>query len=119
MKMSDELHDAVLQAVQFDWGARTCRFDFRGAPGSPGPFTMTFSLVKELRLPAGLPWGPSASVLRFRDAGSGTYEFAMQSGDTITVVSAAEPPHIAHAAADGPAGASAHIKNGLASGRGA
>ena len=81
-----EMHDASLVAVRFDWPARTCHFDFSGAPRMPGPFTVTFMGVTELVIPAGYPWGPSISVLEVKDPGSGRYEFAMQSGDTITVV---------------------------------
>ena len=81
-----EMHDASLVAVRFDWAARTCHFDFAGAPKMPEPFTVTFTDVSELVIPADYAWGPSVSVLEVRDAGSGRYEFAMQSGDTITVV---------------------------------
>ena len=82
----DKLHDASLVAVHFDWQARICNFSFSGAPHRPGPFTVMFNNVIELLVPASYPWGSSVSVLEFRDNGNGLYEFAMQSGDTITVV---------------------------------
>jgi hypothetical protein len=82
----DKLHDASLVAVNFDWQARTCSFNFSGAPHKLEPFTVTFYNVTELQIPASYPWGSSVSVLEFRDKGEGLYELAMQSGDTITVV---------------------------------
>lgn len=80
------MHDASLVAVRFDWSSRTCQFEFAGASLIPGPFTVTFTDVAELAIPAGCPWGPSVSVLKVKDTGLGRYEFEMQSGDTITVV---------------------------------
>jgi hypothetical protein len=85
---SADLHDASLEAVRFDWETRACSFDFRGSPSKPEPFSLTFVEVSALQIPASLPWGPSVSVLEFRSNGSGRFEFEMQSGDTITVVSA-------------------------------
>lgn len=82
----DKLHDASLVALHFDWKARTCTFSFSGAPHQPGPFKVVFNGVTRLTIPASDSWGPSVSVLEFRDDGTGLYEFAMQSGDTITVV---------------------------------
>ena len=82
----DKLHDASLVAVHFDWQARTCSFSFSGAPHQPGPFTVVFNGVTNVIIPASDSWGPSVSVLEFRDCGKGLYELAMQSGDTISVV---------------------------------
>ena len=82
----DQLHDATLLAIRFDWATRTCSFDFRGAPLLLKPFTIAFTDVKELLIPADWPWGRSVSVLEARDTGSGRYEFEMQTGDTIVVV---------------------------------
>jgi hypothetical protein len=81
------LHDASLVAIRFDWPSRTCSFEFAGAPRFLEPFALNFSDVTELVVPASHPWGSSVSVLSVKDAGAGRYEFAMQSGDTITVVS--------------------------------
>ena len=64
-----------------------CSFDFLGSPNRPQPFSLTFVEVSALQIPASLPWGPSVSVLEFRSGGSGRFEFEMQSGDTIAVVS--------------------------------
>ena len=82
----EQLHDASLVAIHFDWPSRTCRFEFAGSPQLLEPFTLTFSGVTELVVSASHPWGSSVSVLSAQDAGAGRYEFAMQSGDTITVV---------------------------------
>lgn len=81
-----QLHDATLLAIRFDWVARSCTFEFAGAPGLIEPFVVEFSNVSELVVPATDAWGPSASVLEVKDLGSGGYHFAMQSGDTIRVV---------------------------------
>lgn len=81
-----DLHDASLMAVRFDWSTRTCHFDFSGAPRIELPFSLIFSAVTELVLPAVFPWGHSVSVLEARVSGSDRYEIEMQSGDTITVV---------------------------------
>jgi hypothetical protein len=83
-----DLHDASLEAVRFDWKTRTCSFDFHGSPGRPQPFSLTFVEVCALQIPASFPWGPSVSVLEFKSDGSGRFEFEMQSGDTLAVVSA-------------------------------
>jgi hypothetical protein len=85
---SADLHDASLEAVRFDWKTRTCSFDFQGSPGRPQPFSLTFVEVSALQIPASFPWGPSVSVLEFRNDGSGRFEFQMQSGDTLVVASA-------------------------------
>ncbi len=53
----------------------------------PGAFTLTFEAVVGLSVPAEMPWGRSIPVLKFVDASAGRHEFAMQSGDTITVTS--------------------------------
>ncbi len=82
----EELHDASLVAINFDWFARTCTFSFRGAPTLLQDFTLTFSGVTEVSIPSSAPWGASVSVLEAKDCGSGRYELAMQSGDTISVV---------------------------------
>lgn len=81
-----DIHDASLVAVRFDWPTRTCHFDFSGAPQITHPFTVTFTGVTELVISAVVPWGHSVSVLEVKVSGAGRYEFAMQSGDTITVV---------------------------------
>ncbi len=81
-----QMHDASLVAIRFDWSTRTCSIEFSGAPSLLEPFAITFTGVTELLVPSDFPWGPSASVLEVKDQGSGRYDFAMQSGDTITVV---------------------------------
>ncbi len=80
------LHDATLVSIQLHWAKRTCEFVFAGAPGVPGPFSLVFDRVAELRAPIAMPWGQSVSVLEasFSD---GVATFAMQSGDTVTLVS--------------------------------
>lgn len=85
----DQLHDATLLTIRFDWATRTCNFDFSGAPRLLEPFTIAFTGVTELVIPADWRWGRSVSVLEARDTGSGRYEFEMQTGDTIVVVVAA------------------------------
>ena len=81
-----KLHDASLVAINFDWQARTCSFNFSGAPHKLEPFTVTFHNVTELLIPANYPWGTSVSVLELREKGEGLYELAMQSGDTIRLL---------------------------------
>lgn len=82
----EQLHDATLLAIRFDWPSRTCNLDFAGPPQLQAAFTLIFNNVMELLVPASHPWGSSVSVLSAQDTGAGRYEFAMQSGDTITVV---------------------------------
>ena len=82
----EALHDATLVSIRFDWASRTCAFDFAGAPSHMEPFSISFSSVSELAVPAAYPCGPSVSVLSAKDVGGGRYEFEMQSGDTISVV---------------------------------
>ena len=82
----DQLHDATLVAIRFEWATRICNFDFKGSPQLMEPFTITFNDVNELVIPATWPWGGSVSVLDAADKGSGRYEFEMQTGDIIAVV---------------------------------
>ena len=82
----DQLHDATLVTIRFDWATRTCNFDFAGSPQLIESFTVTFTDVIELVIPANWPWGRSVSVLEARDNGSGRHEFEMQTGDIIVVV---------------------------------
>ena len=82
----EDLHDATLIAIRFEWASRTCTFDFAGTPSHLDPFSISFNSVSELKLPAAYPWGHSVSVLSAKDAGGGRYEFEMQSGDTISLV---------------------------------
>ena len=80
------LHDATLVSIHLHWEERTCELSFAGAPGIPGPFSLLFDQVTELRAPIALPWGPSVSVLEASFSG-GMATFAMQSGDTVTLLS--------------------------------
>ena len=86
-----QLHDATLIAVRFDWVGRTCLLEFAGAPSLAEPFALMFFQVSEVSIPASAPWGPSTSVLEGRNNGNGRYEFAMQSGDTIAILSHVVP----------------------------
>ena len=81
-----QMHDATLVAVRFDWLSRTCAFEFAGAPSLLEPFVVEFSGVTELVVPAREEWGPSDSVLEVIDQGGGRFDFSMQSGDIIRVV---------------------------------
>ena len=82
----NKLHDATLVSIHLNWAERTCELSFGGAPGIPGPFALQFDEVTELRAPAAMPWGPSVSVLEASFSG-GVANFAMQSGDIVTLVS--------------------------------
>lgn len=87
--MADELgklHDATLHAIQFDWPSRTCTFTLSGGPDLPGDFIATLQRVSMLSVSAIQPWGESVSILEAAEVSAGRFEFAMQSGDTITVV---------------------------------
>jgi len=86
-----QMHDATLVTVRFDWAGRTCLLEFSGAPSVAEPFFLMFFQVSEVSIPASAPWGPSASVLEARNNGEGRYEFAMQSGDTIAILSHVAP----------------------------
>ncbi len=82
----NRLHDATLVSIQLHWADRTCEFFFAGAPSIPGPFSLLFDNVADLRVPSAMPWGPSVSVLQGSFT-AGVATFAMQSGDTVTLVS--------------------------------
>jgi hypothetical protein len=81
----EDLHDATLTAIHFEWSSRICTLFFAGAPQHSSPFAFIFTGVTDLRVPAALSWGSSVSVLEAQ-ASAGEYRFSMQSGDTITVV---------------------------------
>ena len=82
-----QLHDATLRTIEFDWARKSCTFNFAGAPKIPGSFQLTWSAVEELVVPCKDSWGESVSVLSAKHCGSNRYEFHMQSGDVIAVVS--------------------------------
>jgi hypothetical protein len=82
----NHLHDATLVSIQLHWGDRTCELSFAGAPSIPGPFSLVFAGVTELHVPSTMPWAPSVSVLEAAFSG-GVATIAMQSGDTVTLVS--------------------------------
>jgi hypothetical protein len=82
----EQLHDASLVGIHFDWTSRTCHFEFTGAPRPLERFTLTFIGVTERVIPASRAWGSSVTIFSAQLVGAGRYEFAMQSGDTITVV---------------------------------
>ena len=86
-----QMYDATLTAVRFDWVGRTCLLEFAGAPSQAEPFALMFFEVSEVSISASAPWGPSLSVLEGRNNGGGRYELAMQSGDTIAIVSNGAP----------------------------
>ncbi|MEX8505751.1 hypothetical protein [Leptothrix ochracea] len=81
-----EMHDATLESIKFEWSTRTCVFEFSGSPQFEFPFSITFSGVTQLLVPATLAWGPSASILEIQEPTNGHFQIAMQSGDTITVM---------------------------------
>lgn len=81
-----QMHDATLVAIRLNWSERACTFEFAGSPRLPHPFTVTFSEVSDVSIPALHPWGPSVSVLEITVHDGGRYDITMQSGDTITVV---------------------------------
>ena len=82
----NHLHDATLISIQLHWADRTCELSFAGSPNISGPFALVFADVTDVRISSALPWGASVSVLKASFA-SGTATFAMQSGDTVTLVS--------------------------------
>ena len=87
--MADELgklHDATLHAIHFDWSSSTCTLNLSGGPELSADFTATLHGVSMLSVPAAQPWGKSVSILKAAEVSAGRFEFAMQSGDTITVV---------------------------------
>lgn len=83
----NQLHDATLVSIHFDWATRRCIFEFRGVPSLPQTFSLIFLEVSQLSIPAELPWGRSVSVLTACESRIGCFEFEMQSGDVIVVMS--------------------------------
>lgn len=83
-----QLHDATLAGLRFDWASRSCLLDFSGTPSHRASFSIAFDEMTELTIAATHPWGASSSILEAGSRGNGRYEFALQSGDTITIVAA-------------------------------
>lgn len=82
----DQLHDATLLTIQFDWNSGACVATFRGAPNVPGgAFRLRWTDVSDLHVPRTLDWGPSISVLSAREDPTGRYALHLQSGDVITI----------------------------------
>ncbi|WP_325278656.1 hypothetical protein [Tahibacter sp.] len=90
----------MLVDVRFDWAARSCRLDFAGSALRDGAFSITFTRVSELVVPALRPWGPSSAVLEANERDGCRYEIVMQSGDTIVVVADGPPSTDSIAASD-------------------
>lgn len=82
----DQMHDASLIGIYFDWSSSVCELRFAGAPKIGEPFIVRFHGVTELSVPFNHPWGLSISVLDVAINEDGRYEFSMQSGDVIVVV---------------------------------
>ena len=87
------LHDATLTSIEFEWGTRRCTFRFHGAPDRDlqHPFSIVFSQVTEVSIPAEQPWGPSQALLEVDCVEPDKYVLVMQSGDEIWVVADREP----------------------------
>lgn len=82
----DQLHDATLVSIQFDWARCTCTINFFGAPNFDFPFCTIFTEVRSLSVPSEFTWGRSSSVLEMRELPEGKFEIEMQSGDTISII---------------------------------
>lgn len=85
------LHDATLTSVRFDRVGRVRVFEFAGTPTEAKPFAIMLFEVTEVSIPANWAWGQSESALEEHDLGARPYDLAMQSGDTIVVMSARVP----------------------------
>jgi hypothetical protein len=85
------LHDAVLREVVVDWKNRSCRVHVSAFldPGAAAvPCTLTWTDVKEVRVPMFCPWGSSVSINRQAKEGSTRYLIEVQSGDVIVIEAA-------------------------------
>jgi hypothetical protein len=82
------LHDAVLREVVVDWNTRSCRLHVSAflEPGAAAvPCTLTWTAVKEVRVPMFCPWGPSVFINGQEKEGSKRYLIEVQSGDVIVI----------------------------------
>lgn len=86
MQIMDQLHDATLLAIGFDWQARRCTLSFIGGPAKPGRFTLTLPEADELHVTSAAPWGASGSVLAASMAADERFVLTMQSGDTVSLL---------------------------------
>ena len=86
-----DLHDATLLSLSFDWSKSELRCLVRPVSPTPKTVCIVFSNVQLVKIPAGHPWGMSASInsstRRKVDAGI-AIEIEMQSGDVIEVLAA-------------------------------
>lgn len=82
------LHDAVLREVVVDWKNRACRIHvaaFLDRAKVAVPCTLTWTAVREVRIPMLSPWGPSVSINSQSRAGASRFQIEVQSGDVIMI----------------------------------
>jgi len=82
------LHDAVLRDVVVDWKNQSCRVHvsaFVDRTAAAVPCTLTWTAVREVRVPMLSPWGPSIFINSQSKEGSGRYLIEVQSGDVIVI----------------------------------
>jgi hypothetical protein len=80
------LHDATLADLRLDWQQGECVV--RVSPVGSEDAALIFSGVREVHAPRMHPWGPSVSIMQFRETGEGIFEIEMQSGDVLKIVAA-------------------------------
>jgi len=82
------LHDAPVQEIKVEWGARCCVISlnvFLRQGERASPCQIRFDGVAEVHVPMRSSWGKSIAVNTHAQVGK-TYRLEMQSGDMIQVV---------------------------------
>jgi hypothetical protein len=85
----NQLHDATLAKIEFDWEIAELLFDFETCiSGTPRVQILAFQ-VSNFICPRKHPWGPSVSVNEIKSEQKGESTFLlmeMQSGDVFEVI---------------------------------
>jgi len=82
------LHDAVLREVVVDWKNQSCRVHvtaFLDRTKAAVPCTLTWTSVREVRIPMLSPWGASLFINSQNKEGASRFLIEVQSGDVIMV----------------------------------
>jgi len=83
-----DLHDAVLDKIEFDWKEGSLSFSLKVGSPAAARVQIIADQVSHFNCPREYPWGESASINAIgskQDTGATVLIIEMQSGDTLEI----------------------------------
>ena len=77
-----DFHDATLLTIMIEWAEGRVTVQLQT---SEGICALYFSGVRSIAIPRRQEWGPSSSILKFKESAPGVWNLAVQSGDTLEI----------------------------------